>query len=1078
MNHSISKCLPACICLLLLFNYSLAQQKISGTVVSEENLPLGGATVKLKNSAVSTITGSEGSFTLVAKKGDVLEISFMGHKTREIKVENETTLKVALPLAMTSLDEVVVTGYTSQKIKEITGSVTVVKPKDLVAVPAGTAEQMLQGRVAGLSVVTTGEPGAAVDVRLHGVGNFGDVRPLYIIDGIEGNINALNPYDIESLQVLKDAGAYSIYGVRGANGVIVITTKKGKPGKTKLNYDAYVGVTQPVYRDFKLLSPQENADLLWMAFKNSGYVDGNGNSYHPLYGYGPTPRLPDYIFAGNNIGLFNGDTLADEARYNIDPSAGDIYQIVPFNKQGTDWFHELYNPAWSQSHTLTISGANEKNSYLASIGYLDQQGTYINTYLKRYTTRINTEFNILDNFRMGENLQFSYSQNPRVNNGTADFLFTDPYIPVYDIKGNWGGKEPPNIPNPTSNPVATRELSKDDKNHEWQVFGNIYAELDFLKKFTLKTNFGGTFTDYYGYNYLYGSYEPPPAGYYSQFYERSGYNSGWIWTNTLNFSTSIADYHKLKVLAGTEQRNNYFREQGGKRLGYFTDDPDYRFLSSGNPNGQENYSFAGSSFLSSFFGQLNYDYKEKYFFSGTLRRDGSSIFGPESRFGWFPSIGVAWRLTEEGFMSKLDWITDLKLRGSWGKTGFYGNTDPFNQYTLWAGGPGSSYYDLNGTSNTVLQGIRMVRIGNPNTSWQEDVVTNLGIESIFWNGKLSVTADWYDKRSNGLLFQLSLPDVIGDATRPNVNVGNIRNRGVDIALGSRGRISKDWNWDLLLTFSHYKNRVVKLNDIPFFDDWSFIVGPVVRNEVGYPAGSYFGYKISGIFSDDDDVTKSPTQEAAAPGRFKYADVNGRDTAGLLTGKPDGQITPDDRIHFGNPHPDFTLGTNFNLKYKQFDFSVFFYGSFGNDVFNYQKILNEIANAGGAAKSEAALYNSWTPDRKNTNVPIAEFIPNFSSAGVVNTYGLEDGTYFRCKSLILGYTVSRQSLQKFRIEKCRFYMQAANLFTITKYTGLDPELPGLYGERAGMPGVLPAFGIDIGNYPAGERKWLFGINLSF
>jgi hypothetical protein len=428
-------------------------------------------------------------------------------------------------------------------------------------------------------------------------------------------------------------------------------------------------------------------------------------------------------------------------------------------------------------------------------------------------------------------------------------------------------------------------------------------------------------------------------------------------------------------------------------------------------------------------------------------------------------------------MSKLDWIADLKLRGSWGKTGFYGNTDPYNQYTLWGGGPASSYYDLNGTSNTILQGLRMVRIGNPNTGWQEDVATNVGVESIFWNGKLSVTADWYDRRSNGLLFQLSLPDVIGDATRPNVNVGNIRNRGVDITVGSKGKISRELNWDLQLTFSHYKNKVLKLNDIPFFDDWAFLGIPVVRNEVGYPAGSYFGYKIKGIFSDDDDVAKSPAQEAAAPGRFKYVDINGRDSTGALTGKPDGQITPDDRVHFGNPHPDFTLGTNLNLKYQQFDLSIFFYGSFGNDVFNYQKIVNEITGAPGT-KTQPALYNSWTPNRQNTTIPIAELGANFSTAGVINTYGLENGSYYRCKSVIVGYTFSRQSLQKFRIEKCRIYFQAANLFTITNYTGLDPELPGLYGERAGTAGVLPAFGVDAGNYPAGERKWLFGLNLSF
>ena len=1038
-----------------------AQKTITGVVTRPDGLPLSGVSVVVKGTNMATISADDGSFTITARAEDVLVFSYIGYRSKEIKIGNEITLKLSLSESIINLDEVIVTGYTSQRVKEITGSVAIVKPKDLTAVPAGQVEQMLQGRVAGLNIITSGMPGGASNIRLHGIGNFGEVTPLYIIDGVEGNINNLNPNDIESLQVLKDAGAYSIYGVRGANGVIVITTRQGKPGKTKVTYDSYVSTTRPLKRGPDLLNSREMADLTWIAYKNSGQVSGNGNPYDPLYGNGGNPVLPDYFIAGVSQALFKNDPGVDPSLYNTDFTSGPIYQIVQANKTGTDWFHEIFKPAFSQNHSLTVSGANEKNKYLCSFGYLDQEGTALNTYLKRYTARINTEFSVDDNIRIGENLQLISRDNPKIatqrgpnNNEIFYSIVTQPILPVYDIKGGWAHFSPSDF---IENPVAARTQAKDDKANYWEIFGNAFAEADLLKFFTARTSFGGNLLNYNSYNYLFPTYFPRPDGLpNNSLIESSGYRRSWTWTNTLKFSRIFKKIHNIKMLAGIEAISNYNREVGGQRLGFFTNEVNYRFLSNGNINDQSNYSFAGTSTLYSFISRIDYGYKEKYFLTGTLRRDGSSVFGPEHRYGWFPSVSAAWRITEEKFLKSLEWLTDLKLRASWGKTGYYGNTDPFNQYTLYGGTVGDAYYDIYGINNPV-PGFRTVRLGDPNTGWQEDIVTNIGIESFLWNGKLSATIDWYKKRAKGLLFPITLPDVLGGATPPNINIGVVQNTGFDILLGSKGHWSKDWHWDATITLSHYKNKILKLTDLSYFTPPFAIAGPFVRNEVGHSTSSFYGYKIVGIFKNADEVNTAPVQDAAAPGRFRYLDANG-----------DNIINDDDRVFIGNANPKFTAGISIGITYKNFDFSTFCYGSFGNDVVNEPKFLTDFFGTGAFAKSKALLYNSWTPNNTNTRVPIIENEINFSNIGAINSYTVEDGSYFRNKSIVIGYTLPKAILQKIKIEKLRIYLQTVNLFTITKYTGLDPELSG----------HSSAFGIDFGNYPNNQRQYLFGINMNF
>lgn len=1063
-----------------------AQHKVSGTVRGTGGVLLPGASITNKGSGAGVMSSADGRFAIMVSTGQVLEVSFQGYQTQRIKVNSSDTIwNISLTENITDLDQVVVNGYSSQKLKEITGSVALVKPRELTAVPAGTTEQMLQGRAAGLTVITSGEPGAPASVRIHGLGNFGDVRPLYIIDGIQGDINTINPYDIETLQVLKDASAFSIYGVRGANGVIVVTTKKGRQGKLKISYDMYVGWQQPI-ENVDLLNPQEWADLTWKAYRNSGLLL-NGNPNHPLYGNGPEPVLPDYLYAGPySDTLYEGSPLVDPALYNLDPDSGPIYQIVRFNKTGTNWYDEMYKPAFSQSHTVSLAGGTDKNKYLVSVGYLDQEGTMLNTYLKRFTARINTEFNSIKQFTFGENLQLSYTDNARPekffpgtlvgnNSDATGAILTPPLQPVYDIFGAWNPGSNQANASPDNNSVARRTLAKDNKSKQWQIQGNIYAELDFLKNFTIRSSFGGTLVNYFNYLFIPGSYDNTSQ--LNSFNESAGYVSSWTWTNMLTYAKSFGE-HRVKIVAGTEIINSYKRETGGTAYDLPFTYPNYWLLNNGDPNAsaRSSYSLAGISALSSFVSRADYGYMDKYFLTATLRRDGASYFGPENRFGWFPSLGLAWRLTQEQFMTHSDWIDELKLRASWGITGFYGNTDPYNQYTLYGGTIRDAFYDINGNSSgNITRGFRTIRIGNPKTGWQEDVVTNIGLDGIFWKGKLSIAADWYIKKTEGLLFPVRLPALLGDAQPPNVNVGNIENKGIDLTIGSKGNLSRNLVWDLLLTFSHYSNKITGLSTLGYFDD----NGGKIRNEVGHPVGSFFGYRVIGLFQDDDDVANSPTQLDAAPGRFKFADTNGRDATGKLTGKPDGQISDVDRTHIGSPHPDFTLGLNIGLSYKNFDFSTYFYGSFGNTVANDLTLALDLAPYGWGVGSKTALYDSWSPDNKDAKAPIPEAFFNFSNGGGDwNSYPLESGTYLRNKSIIFGYTLPADVMNKIKIDRLRVYLQLVNLFTITSYTGQDPELYKDPVDPRSTAITNSAFGIDFGNYPNNQKQFLIGLNISF
>ena len=1046
-------------------------QLVSGQVTtteSGEGLP--GVNVVVKGSAQGTTTDGSGRYQIsVPDASAVLVFSSIGYETLERAVGNISTLNVSLKASNKSLDEVVVTGYSSQRRKDITGSVAVVDVSTLKSVPVGSAAQALQGQAAGVNVISSGAPGGRNDIFIRGVTSFGNTQPLIIIDGVQGDLNNINANDIESVQVLKDAGAASIYGVRGSNGVIVVTTKKGKSGAVAITYDAYYGTQVPPKGNvFNLMNSQDYATTIKRI-----------NPTTKLFANG----LPDFTYAGLGVSgtAMAGDPAVDPAKYIFDPSdPSNDYLIQAINKTGTNWFQEIFNPAPIQSHNLTASGGNDNASYLFSLGYFNQQGTLIETYLKRYNIRVNTQYKLGKHVRVGENLYGFYRQNPGFNNLSEGNAISQSYrimnvIPVRDIMGNYGGTWLGPEFGEGENAVAIQENTRDNRNNAWNIGGNAFLEVDFLRHFTARTSFGGLIDNQYGYSFT-------PNAYHSKqdhtrannFSENAGYNSNSTWTNTLNYRNEFGK-HNLKLLVGSEAIRNYGRNLTGGAKNFFSTEPDYLVLNNGTTNIVNNSS-AYINTLFSLFSRLDYAFADRYLLGVTVRRDGSSVFGADKRFGVFPSYSLGWRISGEEFMKNVPLVTDLLLRASYGTLGSQANVNPANAFSLYGSNFSTTYYDINGTSNSTQQGFQQTRIGNPSTGWEQNIITNVGLDASILNNKLSLSVEWYKKSINGLLFPLPLPATAGGATPPTINIGDIQNKGWDVALTYRNTFSRDFSLNVRANVSAYKNTVVNIPDPGYFDVAGSRIGTLVRNQVGHPVGSFFGYDVVGLFRSDEDVKASPTQTDAAPGRFKYRDVNG-----------DGAITPDDRTFFGNPNPKFTYGLNLNANFKRFDLSGIFYGSQGNDVINWVRYYTDFLGTSVGKGKSNVLLNAWTPQNLDAKTPIAEAAGTFSTNGAFNSYFKEDGSFFKMRTLAIGYTINPALLQKIGVSKLRIYVQAANLFTLTKYSGIDPELTGSLGGNqtnsvfgngyATGTQSSSTFGIDYGNYPNNQKNFILGLNLS-
>ena len=1057
--------------LLLLGLVASAQTRsIKGQVVSAtDGKAVAGATISVNGQKVSAIASEDGTFTVNASGNVTLTVKSVGFANQTVSVAGtQSSIKVSLNEESSQLNEIVVTGYTAQKRKEITGNVSVVSVKDMKAVPSGSAEQMLQGQAAGVTIIGSGSPGEGSAVFINGISSFGNATPLVIVDGVQsapGDLSSfsnLSANDIESVQVLKD-GTAAIYGARGSAGVIIVTTKRGR-GKATISYESYTGIQVPKTGNvWNKLDPQGMADLAFLAAKNSGQVDAQGNVSSGQYGTGKVAVLPDFIKAGSKSGVSASDPATNLALYNNNYSKGNIYLIVPANKKGTDWWDELFDPAPMTSHSITASGGQDKSAYLFSLNYFDQKGTLLNTYLKRYTMRANTSWNIKDNIKIGENLQLFYKNNPRIannqeGNAVNNTAWEQPIIPVYDAGGGFGGTAGSNLGN-SSNPVANQVRSKDNVNHEWNIQGAVFAEILFAKNFTARTQFGGNLGNYYGFYHNYRSYENAENGSSNGYGEYGGYNNNWNFTNTLSYANTFKKDHRLNVIAGYESLKNQGRQVGGSRVNYFSDDVNYLSLNTGSPIGQNNYSNLYKITTNSIFGKVDYGFKDRYLVSLTDRYDGSSVFGPNTKHGNFWSASAAWVISNEDFFKNVKFINSLKLRGSYGLQGSIANVGPLNQYTLYGGSGGSSYYDLNGTSNTTVMGFYATNLGNLSTGWEKSKTLDFGFEASVLNNKLDISFDWFKKNIEGLLFQDQAPAVVGvGSSLPQVNIGDMENTGINLSLNYRGKINNDLSYTVGANIGSYKNTIVNIpGSAGFFETaYTHNTGPQIRNQIGHPVSSFFGYKIAGIFQSAAEVASYAKMTDAAPGRFKYEDVD-----------KNGTIDDKDRTFFGNPNPDFTLGINLNVAYKKFDLSTNLYGSFGNDILNETRYFQDFLPQFQNSKSIPVLTESWLPTRPSTKWPITENNSYFSTNGVINDFYVEDGSYLRVKQLSIGYTIDPVTLKRFGVDKARVYVQGANLFTITNYSGLDPEIGGGTAN----------FGVDHGNYPP-MKTFNVGISLTF
>jgi TonB-linked SusC/RagA family outer membrane protein len=1097
------------LCLLLCCMVSslvvTAQTKHTGRVTgSDDKLPVVGATVRVKGTTTGTQTDVNGQFSLNVNPGNVLTISYLGYQSQDVTVGASETINVVLQAGSNTLNEVVVTGYTSQRKKDIAGSVTTVNIAAAKSVPTVSAESMLQGQAAGVNVVQQGSPGAAAQVFIRGTSNFDNSQPLYVVDGLQipgGNvgmnggssgISNLNPNDIESITVLKDAGAAAIYGVSGGNGVVVITTKKGRQGKATISYDAFYGVTNPLSGNvFNTLSSDEFEQLLNKVAPDNPLIKGNNGK---IYDYG-------YQTGNNSVGAgakgyFNqaqaGNFLSN---YHLDNDPSYDYLIQKFVKgQGTDWFHEVFKSAPIQQHSLSASGANEKNSYFMSLGYTNQQGTLINTFFKRYQARVNTSFTVKDHVRLGENFNFFYATSPNGNGGIAgggnnnegnpisETYRTLPIIPVHDIAGNYGGTYAgtSDLGNAV-NVVALQERQKTTVTNLWGMQGTAFAEADFSKHFTGRTAFSTDISNNYYYNIGYRQYDSGEAhGGVNAYNEGSSYNTNFNWSNTLNYK-QVFGKHSINLLGGFEQRAYSHRELNATTHNLFNLDPFFASISQGVPT----TTTANSGFYSpsntsiypnhvmSFFGRLDYVYNDKYILGATIRRDGSSAFFSQ-KWGTFPAVSLAWRASQEEFLKGSSWLNDLKIRGSYGTSGFNGNVRRNSAYSAYGTSAGGASYPIDGSINSAIGGYFNNSIGNTLTSWETDKVFNVGFDASFLN-HFDATVEYYRKDVSGLLVQVPLLATVGGSpnTPPTVNVGAVQNKGFDISVAYHGK-SGDFSYNVGANITTVKNRITNLS-APFTAA-GVRNGNVVYNQQGGQIGDFYGYKVTGYWNNQAEIdalnaqqkpdvfgTVLPYQDGAAPGRFRFQDTNG-----------DGRISADDRTVIGSPIPDFTYGVNLGASYKSFDFSAVFYGSQGNDAYNSIKYWTNFYGTQTGNKSRDLLNNAWDPSKTaaqnaNAKAPILESGTSFSSTDQVNSYYVENASFLKLKSVQIGYTFAPTLLRSVGVDKLHVYVQGTNLFTATKYTGLDPEIQSF--DR-NSPGV------DLGNYPNNERRFIFGVNLTF
>lgn len=1056
---------------LLCYQFVSAQSQVTGVVKDETGTTMPSVTVMVKGKNVLTSTDVNGKFSINAAKSDVLQFRFVGYQIKEVPVGDQTTINISLQPDSKDLSEVVVTGYSKQSKHDVTGAASTISASVIQQTPVTSVEQAIQGRAAGVTVSGQGGPGNGQTIRIRGIGTFGNNDPLYVIDGVQIRVgiaggsqnisNLLNPSDIESLTILKDPSLISMYGAEGSNGVIVITTKTGKMGAPTLEYNAYAGIENP--RNLpKLITPQQQADALYASYKNSGLPIPA--SIASFYGNGDTPVLPDYIIQGSaaNIGVMAGDPKADPALYNQTN-----YRILKANKAGTDWWGALFRPAFTQNHNLSLSGATDKSNYAVTFGYLNDQGTLVNSYFTRYSLRVNTMFKIKPWLRFGENVEFSYasqnSENRGATNDISELYLLSPLLPKYDIAGNLTGTGKALILGNTGNPYTGRVNSLSDKSYSQSVVGSAYGEADILKGLTYTNQIGFQFfpTEYHGYTPEMPQ-EPIPIT-TNVFTEGGDYSIDWRWLNKLSYTTTINNIHNISAFAGYEIRQFVERSYGGETFGILYPSSATQYLSNGTSYPGVPVFGSGDKFTSlSYFASVNYSLMDKYLFSATGRRDGSAKFGPDAVYGNFGAVSAGWRISKETFLEDVKWLNDLKLRASYGTAG--NDNVSSGEYLTLLHHDNFGNYDLGGTNNTSMNGFYTYQAGNPYLHWETNKTTNIGFDATLFNNSLTASFNWYNRATVGLIYQPPSPGTAGSALSPYQNIMNFSNKGIELELGYKTHIG-DLKIDMGGNITTDKNNVDFIDGIntDFIQRGAYGSNGAIyltRSVVGRPVSNFYGYVYEGLYRSQSDISNHATEESLgitadnALGHVMYKDLN-----------KDGKIDQNDQTYLGSPIPKFTYGYNVNFNYKNFDLGIFFQGSYGGKIFNYGRVDQEFPNSYGNAGLGGIIAGSldtWSPSNPNATLPI--FSQGSSAKDISpSSFFVESGSYLRLKTAQIGYTFNKIK----SVRKLRVYVQAYNLLTITKYSGIDPEV---------SDGDPNNEGIDYGTaYPIAQ-KFVFGVSL--
>ena len=1047
-------------------NVQQATKKITGTVVDAMG-PVIGASIMEKGTTNGTVTDFDGNFSLNVKPGATIVVSFIGFKTQEIAVGNQSTFNIKMEDDNAVLDEVVVVGYGVQKKKLVTGATVEVKGEDITKLNTTQVLGALQSQSPGVSIqANSGQPGDGFKIAIRGAGTNGDTKPLYVIDGVAGgDINNLNPADIERIDVLKDAASCAIYGSAAANGVILVTTKQGKEGKVSINYDGNIGWSN-IYRLPQLLTAGQYMQVMDMVRFNAG----EGSRDWSQYFKGQESLLAAYKDGSN---------------------------------AGTDWVEALRNKnAVTTSHSLNIAGGSDKSKFSIGTGYQYQDGAFGGEYAKsdyrRFTLRVNSDHVILksskgdfDVIKVGENIYYSHKQNQgiQIGNQYSNVLSTalraNPLIPIYNDKGGYFGYDDLknmgmfNYTSYASNPILglINSQSANNKSISYSLNAVGFVEVQPIKGLTYRgqISYNQSSWTWRAYLPVYKINDQGDMRTTDQAHNQVGTGWGWNTTNTINYKFDIQDHH-FDVLAGTEyseSRPDFGFTLNATSSDAITADLKHAYMSLMKNNTQATVSGYpyGDSRGMSYFGRLNYDYAEKYMFTAIFRADGSSVFAPGHRWGYFPSFSAGWVISNEKFMAKTaDWLSFLKLRAGWGQNGNK-NIGAF-QYEAAFAYDAYSMYSFNNAKDVPTKGASLSRLANEDLTWETSEQLDLGFDARFLGGRLGVVFDWYKKTTKDLLLQVPVSPTTGFSSQLK-NAGTVQNTGVEFAINWRDQIGKDFEYNVSYNIAYNKNKVTEVNSSQKYNNGGNDLlaqgtGAMARFEEGEPIGYFWGYKTAGPIQNaadlaaytaslkDGDAANSLQGSDLKVGDLKFVDVNG-----------DGIITAADKTNLGDPNPDVTMGITLGANYKGFDLNITGYAALGQQVArSYRKFTD-----GEYENYTTEVFDYWVGEGTSDKFPLLATMNRGVNWQSISDIYIEDAGYFRLQNLTLGYDFNKIWKQS-PFQQLRLYVAAQNLFTITKYKGMDPE------NGMALNGNEPwVTGVDVGNYPQ-PRTYMVGVNIKF